>query len=118
MSETAEPETVKKKKRKYTRRGPYKITVDGKAYQGMSISREGKFLVLKTAKGSVMVNVETARTPIEIIGEIAIQNLNPPASAPSGSPAMSGGAAEFARRRAQSVDNLLQMPAGFEPPDE
>jgi hypothetical protein len=118
MSEAEQIEPIKKKKRKYTRRGPYKITLDGKSYQGMEIRREGKFLVLKTAKGSVMVNIETARTPIEIIGEIAVQTLTAPVAAPAGSPQASGLAVNFAARRKQNLEGMLSMPSGLEPPED
>lgn len=107
-----EPTPVVKKKRKYQRRGTHKLVLDGKGYVGSDITREGKFLVLKTVKGCVMANLELSKV-VEVVGEIR-SGVPIPITASGTSPMMSGGAVAFSKNRNRELEGLMAMPGGIE----
>lgn len=105
-----EPTPVIKKKRKYQKRGTHKLVVDGKRYVGSDIRREGNFLILKTAKGSVFANTALSAV-IEVEGVISTGQQNIPwTTASQSAPVMSGGAAMFKARRDRELEGLMALP--------
>jgi len=96
-----------KVKRKYTRRSPVRVSVGGKTYRGTAVAREGKFLVLATARGYVYFNTDLIIQPIEVVG-----TLTKPTPIPITMPVsnMAGGVAEFKQRRNMAIEAAMAMP--------
>lgn len=100
-----------KKKRKYTRRAPCSIKAEGKIFRGIEIKRDGKFLILKTAKGWVFVNTETARTPIEITGTFEV---GPSVTVSNTQVVSSPNVTKFKADRDRSMEKMMEMPGQFD----
>lgn len=102
-------EPVKKKKKRTYNRSPVKVTVDGKTFHGLSISRDGEYLILKTDKGTVFINLKSAQRPIEVVGQVGPVNI----PVTSGSGAVTGGVAEFKAARNRNLEAMMSMPPGI-----
>ena len=100
-------------KRRYVKAAA-SVKVAGKTYKGTEIARDGKFLVLKTAKGSVFVNLDAQTLPVEVVGVIG--GPKTPSISPqngSGGPIFSGGRSAYMADRNRALEALTAMPAGI-----
>jgi len=90
------------------------IRVGGKTYRGLEVSRDGKFLVLKTKTGSVYVNLDAQTAPVEVVGAIrTAQNATEVPQNGSGGPIFSGGRSAYMADRNRALEALTAMPAGI-----